>query len=528
MNRANSLWHLDELDEAIADYSKALALNPNDSDTCCCRGQIRRSFGDDEEALVDLSESIRLDASNVEAYYERGRIWQERDELNKAVADFNEALRLKPEYANVYAHRGEAWDILGEQEKAESDFNEAFRLESKDENMAERQPVHTLLQTHFAPADAESVSITERKFPYRVRVDLQRAVNELLDGPLKVAHFSGVRKRYTHEGINFTDLLVRDRNDPAVCVPPQFEEIDIGEEAPVRCLKEGLWLLQQDSSKLALLLTPAKNFNHVSGLLVQVAAVTGDEGIRITEEIFKRLEKAVAEARSYRGKVLSLEVQERYTGEASGITVHKLRTVERDQVILPRKTLELLERNLLGFVRRREQLAKYGLGTKKGLLFYGPPGTGKTHTIHYLAAALKGHTTLLISAEQVGALGEYMTLARLLQPTIVVIEDADLIARDRAQMGACEEGREKLVRLYSRGVVVPDDVVRETVKRSENVSAAFIKELMRRGTQFHLERDGSVSIALEDVEHALEEMLFSGGSLNRKLLGGQVAEPADV
>src|ERR1039458_8240254 len=32
-----------------------------------------------------------------------------------------------------------------------------------------------------------------------------------------------------------------------------------------------------------------------------------------------------------------------------------------------------------------------------------------------------------------------MNLARLLQPTMVVIEDVDLIARDRNQMGPCEE-----------------------------------------------------------------------------------------
>src|SRR6185295_12605093 len=129
-----------------------------------------------------------------------------------------------------------------------------------------------------------------------------------------------------------------------------------------------------------------------------------------------------------------------YRGESSGIQVHKLRTVEREQVILPKKTLDLLERNVIQFVRQRPQLSKLRQATKKGILFYGPPGTGKTHTIHYLAKALQGHTTLLISAEQVGLLSEYLTLARLLQPSIVVMEDVDLIARDRTEMNSpCEE-----------------------------------------------------------------------------------------
>ena len=74
------------------------------------------------------------------------------------------------------------------------------------------------------------------------------------------------------------------------------------------------------------------------------------------------------------------------------------------------------------------------MSQKKGLLFYGPPGTGKTHTIRYLASVLKDHTTLIITAEQVANIDEYMTLARLLAPSMVVIEDVDLIARSREDM----------------------------------------------------------------------------------------------
>jgi len=64
------------------------------------------------------------------------------------------------------------------------------------------------------------------------------------------------------------------------------------------------------------------------------------------------------------------------------------------------------------------------MSSKKGLLFYGPPGTGKTHTIRYLSR-IPEHTTLLVTAEQVTLVAEYMALARLLSPTIVVIEDVD-------------------------------------------------------------------------------------------------------
>ena len=113
--------------------------------------------------------------------------------------------------------------------------------------------------------------------------------------------------------------------------------------------------------------------------------------------------------------------------------------MDRDQVILPQKTLDLLDRNVIQFVQQRPQLARFRLATKKGILFTARPGPGRPTPSITWPKRLPGHTTLLVTAEQVGLLDEYMTLARLLQPSIVVIEDVDLIARDRAELNTCEE-----------------------------------------------------------------------------------------
>ena len=435
--------------------------------------------------------------------------------------------------------------------------------------------VYPLIQAHFKPTPLDRLSLTERRFPHRVRADLQRAVEGLFGGPTKVLGCYGLFKHYNHQGIDFAELLIQGGPDPAQAVPPLYEEIDIGEDQPVRCLKNCLWLLESDGTRFAVLLERFAPFGQIRGMRFQVATPDDPAARSVSQGFFEHLEEAVRQAGSYRGKVLSLEVKQMYSGESSGILVHRLSPVGRDQVILPARTLELLERNVIRFVGLRPRLNGLGLATKKGLLFYGPPGTGKTHTIHYLAGALPGHTTLLITAEQVGLLDEYMTLARLLQPSVVVIEDVDLIARDRTTMDSpCEEvllnkllnemdglradaeilfvlttnrpealeaalasrpgrvdqaiefplpdaeGRAKLVRLYARGMGVPEDVLMMTVQRTEGVSASFIKELMRRSAQFHLERDDSGGLSLGDVEAALDELLFSGGTLNRKLLGG--------
>lgn len=195
-------------------------------------------------------------------------------------------------------------------------------------------------------------------------------------------------------------------------------------------------------------------------------------------------------------------------------------------------------------------------------------------TIHYLASTMPGHTTLLITAEQLVLLEQYFKLARFLQPSIIVVEDVDLIARERTQMQhpgqeimrnrllnemdglredaevifilttnrpdqlepalACrpgridqaiefplpdDTGRAKLARLYAHGMQLNNIVADAIVSKTKGASAAFIKELMRRSAQFALLEGKDTTLRLNSVGAALEEMVFIGGSLNLKLLG---------
>lgn len=582
--RASAYHRIDDYESAFKDYDEAIRLEPDYANAYLNRGQAFHGTEQFDRSISDFDKSISLDPKKSDSFYYRAKTWWEKGELKKAVDDLTEAIRLDPTHWKACQRRAQIWNDLGQHEKAEQDLERADVLEaaksSEGNTMRNRKKeIYQLLEKHFLPAAFDDITITERRFPSRVRADLQRAIESLVQEQSQLVHFCGVRKQYHHEGINFSELIIQDRRDPAISVPPQYEEVDIGEEQTVMCLKDGLWLLEHDGQKFALFLEPPSHMGRKEGIRIQIATVNDTSGTEISKAFFKRLEKAMFESTCYRGKTLSLQLNNPYSGVSTGITVHNLKGILRDQVILPRKTLELLERNVIRFVAQRPRLDELGISTKKGLLFYGPPGTGKTHTIHFLIGTLEGHTTFLISAEQVGLLGEYMTLARLLQPSIVVIEDVDLIARDRMEMSsACEEvllnkllnemdglqqdadilfilttnrpealetalasrpgridqaiefplpddeGRAKLIRLYSYGVTVSNAVVENTVKKTAEVSAAFIKELMRRAMQFHLERADSSTIEMQDVDNAIEELLFSGGTLNRKLLGAKIDE----
>ena len=188
-----------------------------------------------------------------------------------------------------------------------------------------------LMQSHFSPVPLSNITISERKFPFRVRADLQRAIDHLFSSETMIIHFCGVRKEYSHDELTLSDCVVVSEHSPAVAVPPQYEEGNIGEDESVRCLKNALWLLEERESKFAVLLAPAGSYGRVTGVQFQIAVVNDPTGTRITQHFFKHLENSVLKAESYRGKILSLEQsQHSYFGSSTGITAHKLRTVERD------------------------------------------------------------------------------------------------------------------------------------------------------------------------------------------------------
>lgn len=432
------------------------------------------------------------------------------------------------------------------------------------------------LREHFDKIPLESLVTATRTFPTTSRVDLQLALNRVFGEHYEQARLVGVHTQYSHETLTFGHLT-RDGDHPVHIAPLQQDEVDVGDKQPIRCLKQGLWLTTADFP-FAVLLTPAERFGRSEGMHLEIAVPPGEAGFELSRAFFETVTRLLNESASYRGKVISLETSDKYSGKSGGVTVHKLRQVKREDVILPELTLRLLEQNVNGFIAQRAKLRAWGMPVKKGLLFYGPPGTGKTHTIHYLASQLPGHTTLLITADQVGLLDTYVQLARFLQPAMVVIEDVDLIARARENMrSGCEEsllnrllnemdglredaeilfvlttnrpeqleaalasrpgrvdqaiefplpddiGRRKLVKLYARGMTVTDEVVDAIVRKTVRASGAFIKELMRRCAQHLLQAGGEGPLALAQIEGALDEMLFSGGSLNVKLLGGDLA-----
>lgn len=430
---------------------------------------------------------------------------------------------------------------------------------------------YQLLDWHFGSVSPDKFVKTNRNYPGRVRADLQLAIDNLFSS--KAIRSIGIKQQYSHEKIDLATLWGRDRNAHGLA-PISFEELDVGEIVPAKCQLNGLWLLHEGDDRYAAILSRESDYTGGFTIFLEVSGPQGEATAEITRNIFDKIEESIRAALSYRGKVLSLEQSPHYGGSSTAITVHQMQSVDRAEIILPDRVIEELDRTIIRFCANRERLRALGLQTKRGVMFYGSPGTGKTHTIRYLATQLKGHTTFLVTAEQIGLLPEYFSLARLMQPVIFVIEDADLLAKARESMHSPQEEallnhllnemdglkedadilfvlstnkpealeealiarpgridqliefpkpdqdcRRKLMKLYGGALEVKPELENNMVDRTEGVSAAFIKELMRRLAQYSIDRNDDGKIIEEDVEQALEEMLFNNNVLNRSILG---------
>jgi hypothetical protein len=307
---------------------------------------------------------------------------------------------------------------------------------------------------------------------------------------------------------------------------------------------------------------------HDPTLSVEVAGLSVDSA----QAVHTRLAELRSELNVYRGHVLEVGV-----APMGGVSLDfaELPMTARDEVVLPEGVLSRVERHALGVAAHRNALLRARQHLKRGLLLYGPPGTGKTHTTRYLIGQMTGYTRLLLTGRALHAIGSASELARDLQPAVLVLEDVDLVAEDRsfgpgatpvlfelldAMDGAAAdadllfllttnradllepalaarpgrvdiaieidlpdaEARARLFDLYGRAVPVrlSESETAEVVARTEGVTAAFLKELLRRALLEALhENPSEPTVTTAHVTRALDDLLASSQQLTRSLLG---------
>ena len=128
-NRATQYERLREYDKAEADYTSAIALEPENADRYIDRANFYEEYLKDYDlALLDYTKAIELDNDNPFRWYYRADLYIEKlNDNKKALADLNECVKLNPE--NYLVDRAKFYYSQIDFKNAEKDFNSLIDLD---------------------------------------------------------------------------------------------------------------------------------------------------------------------------------------------------------------------------------------------------------------------------------------------------------------------------------------------------------------------------------------------------------------
>jgi DNA polymerase III delta prime subunit len=433
----------------------------------------------------------------------------------------------------------------------------------------ERSEVSALVGGFLGPDGAAHSVVTRELAPFE-HVNLQTALDAWSARPGRRCEVRGLTLPPHHVTPSLQQLVAGEENGVQLS-PPALIDLPNGPGSTLGCFKHALLLVTDPERRFIVMVRGPSE--HDPGLEVEVAGLPVDAAQRVLAE----LDELRSELNVYRGHLLEVALTQ--GGVSLGFAAPS--GLARDDVVLPDAVLARIERHALGVAAHRAALLAAGQHLKRGLLLYGPPGTGKTHTTRYLLGQMTSYTRLVLTGRALVAVGAVTELARALAPSVMVLEDVDLVAEERgmgarsnpvlfdlldAMDGAAGDAdllfllttnradllelalaarpgrvdvaveidlpdgpaRERLLALYGRGVpleLTADDIA-AAIDRTEGVTASFLKELIRRAVLEALHDDtGPVDGAAVPVvtgahlARALDDLLDSAQGVTRTLLG---------
>jgi hypothetical protein len=391
----------------------------------------------------------------------------------------------------------------------------------------DRRQVVTDLIVGFLGPELVAHSVVTRDLPPFEHVNLQTALDAWSARAGRTVEVRGISVPPHHSPPELQQLITGESLPVLRLIAPALSDLPNGPGSTLGCLKFALLLVSDAEDGPYVLMVQGPSEHHL-GLTGEVAGLPVGQAQRVLAE----LDELRGRLNVYRGHLLDVSLS-----PMGGVTLEFAAPsgLARDDVVLPDAVLARVERHALGVAAHRDALLAAGQHLKRGLLLYGPPGTGKTHTVRYLLGQMSGYTRLVLTGRSLVAVGGVTEMARALQPSVVVLEDVDLVAEDRsmgpssspvlfdlldAMDGAAADAdllfllttnradllepalaarpgrvdvaveidlpdapaRERLLSLYGRGVplaLTADDIA-AAVERTDGTTASFLKELIRR------------------------------------------------
>ena len=443
---------------------------------------------------------------------------------------------------------------------------------------ADEASIQRRLADHLG-AGAGALPVASGSWPRYDQVNVQAGLDAWLAEPGREHEVAGITG-FRHRMFGLADLAQPGSWAPGLGLGSVTTDLlpSGPDGTTLACVQCALYLVNDADGPVALLARGPEE--HMSpGVTVEAVAGGAGRAQRAVDDI-RRLSIS---RNVFRGHVIEFGGEVfGYDGDAL-LSFQPRPDVAREQVILPPEVLDGIERQVVGVARHSGRLLASGQHLKRGVLLHGAPGTGKTHMIRYLLGQLSGVTVVLLSGRALGMIAQACSVARTLQPSVVVVEDVDLIAEQREygegehpllfqllnEMDGLGEdlditfllttnradllepalaqrpgrvdhaallplpdagARLRLLHLYQGRLVLDLSDPDAVIGRTEGVTASFMKELLRRAAlraadEPGQEEDGTpIRVTDAHLAAALDQLLDTRNELTRVLLGGQAAQ----
>ncbi len=179
-----------DLDGAIADFNRAIELNPKDDAPYYNRAQARRLKKDTAGAIADYTRAIEIGSTNPAAYNNRANARAENNDWEGAISDYTRAIDLKPDYARAYYNRAVARKDKGDASGAAADFKRARQLDPElesEESIADSENTGGSANNGAA---GTTVNLLDGKLKLHIPSDFSRDADDPKN-PKTLAKFSG-------------------------------------------------------------------------------------------------------------------------------------------------------------------------------------------------------------------------------------------------------------------------------------------------------------------------------------------------
>jgi hypothetical protein len=397
----------------------------------------------------------------------------------------------------------------------------------------------------------ESLSIAMKAFSGFDLANLDEAIGIVL-AECASSRSVGLASSDDHRSISASSLVRRANRREFLVGPVAVSDERLPNGTSRRIQTNVLHLVRErDDAPVAVLLAVKSPYER--GWAVGAIAGSSERAA----SLLARISVIAAERRAFRGASFSVRVD--CYGQVS-IEPRPVPKISAEDIVYPATLRDRIERATIRFERHAPALRSAGIHLRRGLLLYGPPGNGKTLAAMYLVSNLSGRTTIVVESGGLDALDAACQLARSLSPATIVIEDVDLVGSRRemqvlganatlshlldqmdgfredadvlfvlttnraehlepalaARPGRIDElievplpdadCRLRLFELYARRL--PHDIAdwSDAVAQSDGVSAALIKESLRRAALLAFDR-GAARVSPDDLSNAIAELV---------------------